>query len=79
MTDSRTLSAATERISLAIVEAIADAEGVDPAALDPPLGAVVDPIAIDRLFGDSTVVERLTFSYRGYRVTVDADGEVRVE
>lgn len=79
MTDPRTLSSATERTSLAIVEAVAEADGVDPAALDPPLGAVVDPSAIDRLFDDSTGVERLTLSYRDYRVTVEADGEVRVE
>lgn len=72
-----------EPISLSIVEAVADAEGVDPAELDPPLATVVDPTAIDRLFSrsraDSSGVERLSLTYRGYRVAIESDGEVHLE
>lgn len=70
--------------SLRVVDAVANAEGVDPTDLEPPLYDAVDPNAIDGLF-DATATPnasrngRLTFRYRGYDVTVRADGTVSLE
>lgn len=63
--------------SLAVVEAVAEAEGVDPADLDPPLARVIDPDALDALFTDGSS-GWMTFHYSGYAVTVHADGSVDV-
>lgn len=74
--------------SRAVVEAVAEAEGVSPAELLPPeyepLGAVVDPDALDALFADrSNGTTRpsgnVSFPYCGYEVTVERDGTVTLE
>ncbi|WIV66252.1 HalOD1 output domain-containing protein [Natrialbaceae archaeon AArc-T1-2] len=74
--------AQTESVSVQVVRKVADCEGVDPAALQPPLQTVIDTDALDSLFrlGDETthadgVVE---FTYKGYPVTVDSTGRVDV-
>ena len=64
-----------------VVEAVAEADGVDPASLEPPLNDVVDAAALDRLFEDTAGVGRtsqgrIRFEYHGYDVTVHADGRV---
>ncbi|RQG95523.1 HalOD1 output domain-containing protein [Natrarchaeobius chitinivorans] len=69
--------------SMRVLAAIADAEGVSPAALEPPLTDVVDTAALDRLFEStasdaSTRRGRVSFRYRGYEITVDSDGTVDV-
>ncbi|MFC4541313.1 HalOD1 output domain-containing protein [Halosolutus amylolyticus] len=69
--------------SLRVVEAVADADGVDPTDVEPPLHDAVDAAALDRLF-ESTAratprTGRVSFSYRGYDVTVHADGRVELE
>lgn len=74
--------------SQAVVEAVADAEGIDPVELSPPeyetLYDAIDPSALDALFAprsngadraDGTVV----FPFCRYLVTVRADGTVTVE
>lgn len=66
-----------------IVAAIADRRGVDPLALDPPLGAVVDTDALERLFEDRAGGKprgpgRVAFDYEELRVTVDSAGGVEV-
>lgn len=71
------------RPSLRVVEAVAAADGVDPADLEPPLHAVVDSVALDRLFdatGDETPSRRgrVRFQYRGYDVTVHSSGRVEL-
>ncbi|MFU8868391.1 HalOD1 output domain-containing protein [Natronococcus sp.] len=70
--------------SLRVVETVANAEGVDPTELEPPLYDAVDPNAIDDLFAATTAPNasrngQLTFRYRGYDVTVRADGTVSLE
>ena len=70
--------------SLRIVETVANAEGIDPVELEPPLYDAVDPNAIDDLFAATTTSNpsrngRLNFRYRGYDVTVRADGTVSLE
>lgn len=68
-------------VSFRVVEAIADEEGVEPAALRPPLASVVDPTALDQLFEWSEGHEdaMVRFHYPGYRVSVAGDGDVSVE
>ncbi|RKD94639.1 HalOD1 output domain-containing protein [Halopiger aswanensis] len=68
-----------EQPSVRVVEAIAAAEGVDPADLEPPLYDVLDPDALDTL-ADSLcsnggqfdgAASRVEFTYRTYRVEVE--------
>ena len=69
--------------STRVVEAIAEAEGVDPVALDPPLNAVIDLDALDELFSPTSGVPRpsgrVEFEYDHYEVVVEGDGAVTVE
>lgn len=69
--------------SHSIVTQIAAAEGIDPTELRPPLHAVVDPVALDRLVdsSESTASDdrvRIEFEYCGYTVRVDGTGDVDV-
>lgn len=71
-------------IAESIVLAVAEAEGVDPAALDQPLTDVVDPDALDVLFaptadGTPRTNGRITFRYCGHQVAVRADGHIEVD
>ena len=71
--------------SQAIIEAVAEREGVEVTEIEPPayepLYAVVNPEALDRLFrtadGSSTTA-RVHLEYEGYEVTVYGDGRVEV-
>jgi len=63
-------------ISLAVVEAVAAAEGVDPLDLPVPLATVVDTDALDALFRGKS--GRVSFDYFGYRISVDSDRTVAV-
>lgn len=61
-----------------VVDAVADAEGVEPWELTTPLYEVVDPDALDELFRQSRTATdaagpSVTFSYCGYSVTVTGD------
>ena len=47
-----------ERISLKVVEKVADREGVDPLALHPPLHTVIDTEALDSLFQSTPSTSR---------------------
>lgn len=59
-----------------VLEAVAVTSGIDPLEL-PPLYDVLDPDALDVLVV-SMSDGKLSFTYAGYRVEVDADGEVRL-
>ncbi len=72
----------SESLTLAVVRAVAELKGVDPADLDEPLTAVVDPDALEGLCehaernddaSDGTVV----FEWNGCLVEVDFSGTVR--
>lgn len=70
-----------ESPSAAVVERVADREGVDPTELSTPLYSVVDPDALDALFcggdGDASSIRgAVRFDYLGYEVRVGADGDV---
>ncbi|MFC6717642.1 HalOD1 output domain-containing protein [Natrialbaceae archaeon GCM10025810] len=70
--------------SHAVIAAVADADGVDVTDVEPPrydpLYAVVDPDALDALFGNGIAESaeaddtRVAFEYAGYEVHVTADG-----
>lgn len=63
--------------SEAVVEAVAEAEGVDPMGLHTTLYEVIDPDALDALFQSSSAdaaAPRIEFTYHGYVVTVTGDG-----
>jgi hypothetical protein len=64
-------------LSDAVLREVAEAEGVSPEALNPPLFDVVDPDALDSVFNAET--GRVSFEYHGYWVTVDHAGSVSVE
>ncbi|MFC6974812.1 HalOD1 output domain-containing protein [Halomicroarcula sp. GCM10025709] len=63
-----------------IVEAVAEAESVEPVTLDPPLAEVVDPDALGTLVEDSRASDlEVRFAYRGHDVVVDDSGRVQVD
>jgi len=62
-----------------IIDAVAEAEGVEPTALDPPLAQVLDPDALETLLEDTTASElEIRFTYRDHEVVVDGSGRVRI-
>ncbi|MFD1515494.1 HalOD1 output domain-containing protein [Halomarina rubra] len=65
------------RPSVAVVEAVANAEGCDPLDL-PPLYDVVDPDSVDRLCPLNGGGE-ITIRYHGYAVTVRDAERITVE
>lgn len=66
-----------------VIERVAEAEGVSPEKLTPPLFEVIDPDALDQLFGNTATAGRMEgqaiFTYNGYEVTVSGDGHVAVD
>lgn len=70
-----------EPASEAVVNAVADEEGVSPVDVRPPLYAAIDPDALDDLASRMSCWSggspgRIVFAYAGYEVTVRGDGEV---
>lgn len=64
--------------SVAIVEAVAEVSGEDPAAM-PPLQGAVDMDAIESLIAEPAENSvRISFEYVGAEVTVDPDGVIEV-
>ncbi|MDS0281443.1 HalOD1 output domain-containing protein [Haloarcula onubensis] len=70
-------------LCVAIVETVADEEGVDPTELDVPLNDAVDVGALEALFAPRADGAqrrgRVAFDYCGYRVVVDSDRRVSVD
>lgn len=83
MSQRQTATAEASNLSQLVVEAVADAEGVDPLELSSPLYEVIDPDALDQVFAVTSTDGRrdgqVTLSYNGYEVTVCGDGYVTVE
>lgn len=84
MAGSDDRSAATDatatKPSMRVIERVADAEGVDPWTLDPPLCDAIDPVALDQVIAGiadgSSSCGRVSFQYYGYDLSVDSDGNV---
>lgn len=66
-----------ESVSEAVVRAVADAEGVSPTDVTPPLYESVSPEALDDLFG-ARPGGHITFPYCGYEVSVRNVGDTTV-
>lgn len=69
--------------SIEVVEAVAEAEGIDPVTLEPPLYDVIDTDALDALFrrSDGTrsdTIGTVEFTYRGHTVVVQGREDVHV-
>lgn len=82
MTVSRAAFEGDRNVSTVVVEAVADALGVSPIELDPPLHRAVNPDALDALFRSNWSSDRVTqvsFTYAGCEVTVRGQGEIVVE
>jgi hypothetical protein len=82
MSQVETATGGSDDISRAVVEAVAEAEGVDSVELTPPLYEAVDPDALNRLFAATPSAGRMegrvSFRYNGYEVTVWGDGYVSI-
>lgn len=76
-------STAAERVSEAVVSAVADAKDISAVDVSPPLYDVIDPDALEALVasmtrGSGERAGTVEFSYSGYEVTVTGDGFVSV-
>lgn len=66
-------------ISVAVIETIADAEGVDPIELDTPLHEAIDPRALERLVASPSSVQSVRFDYLDWTVEVRPDEGIQLE
>ncbi|WP_312912818.1 HalOD1 output domain-containing protein [Natronosalvus caseinilyticus] len=66
-------------VSQAVVEAVAEAEGVRPIELTPPLYEVIDLDALDHIFDDTLTIGKVTFNYNSCKINVFSDEYVAVE
>lgn len=72
-------------LTTAVVFAVAEAEGISPRDVHPPLYEVIDPSALEAAMyrpgeqsSDIDAPSTTEFMYRGYRIVVQNDGWVRV-
>lgn len=72
----------TDGLTVVLIDAIAEVEGISPAQVAPKITESVDPDAMERVLRplpDGTERNgRLTFFLLGYRITVRSDGIVRI-
>ncbi len=77
----------SQSVSLAVIDAVAEREGVDLTEIEPPeyesLYSVINPEALDALFapredGSPRANGRVLFHFCGYEVTVTDDGTVEL-
>jgi hypothetical protein len=62
----------------AVVSSVAEATGTDPDELE-PIESVVDPIVFDALVRRRRRPIQISFMYHEHHVTVDTDGEIRIQ
>ena len=62
----------------AVVASVAEATGTDPDELE-PIESVVDPIVFDALVRRRRRPIQISFMYHEHHVTVDTDGEIRIQ
>ncbi|WP_254862917.1 HalOD1 output domain-containing protein [Halovivax gelatinilyticus] len=84
----RRSDSASPPVSQAVIEAVAEKEGIDVTDVEPPefepLYAVIDPEALDSLFeptvgGTERPIGTVSFEYAGHHVTVYSDGRVTLD
>ena len=81
---SSTAALANENSSAthAVAKAVADAKGVSPIDLHPPLYTAIDTDALDRFVdsvSDEPAAVQVFFEYGGFDVTVSGDGSVSLD
>jgi hypothetical protein len=67
-----------QSVSVTVVEALAEAEGVSPLDVEEPLYEAVDPDALDRLLSSSGTTlrnGRVEFSISGFQVAITVDDD----
>lgn len=70
----------SESLSTKVVTEVAEAKGISPMDIQPPLHDTIDPSALDTLFANkASRVGRISFNYNGCEVTVESSGEVNVQ
>lgn len=82
-TRSTRSSVVDQSVTQAVVAAVADADGVSPVEVTPPLYEAIDPDALETVVASMTSgpdepAGRVEFAYSGYEVVVTEDGEVSV-
>lgn len=83
-TDDGTTTTDSDAVCETIVTAVADAKGVSPLEVSPPLYEAIDPDAIQAVLASmqsppEESVGTLQFPYSGYDVTVTEDGRVSID
>lgn len=72
-----------QNVSMAVVDAVAEAKNVSPTEIQPPLYRVIDTDALNQLFrpdADARASDpRASFRYAGYEITVCGRGEVAIQ
>lgn len=68
-----------DSLATVVVRAVAEAEGLDPMELAPPLGVQVDIEALERYLRNTSVDCRAGFEYHGWRVRLSSDFDVDLE
>ncbi|WP_266074884.1 HalOD1 output domain-containing protein [Haladaptatus caseinilyticus] len=74
--DGMTSEPISKAISDVVIRAIAEKKGCEPANLTPPLYDVLDPDALDAMYGRSS--PRTVFEYAGYQVTIHPNESITV-
>ncbi len=69
----------TDSVSLSIVEALADAEGVEAGDLGYTLEAHIDTDALAQLASHGSASWTLSFEVPDHEVTVESDGRILVD
>lgn len=68
-----------DSVATAVVHAVADAEGIDPLDLTPPLGFELDIEALEAYLAHTTGTCWARFEYHGWRITVSSDLDIDLE
>lgn len=69
-----------ESVSGVIVSKVAEADGVSPSELNPPLQTAVDVDALEAMYeGDKDRNVTVQFVYRGHQITVRGPEDVAVD
>lgn len=84
MSDPAEVRTPARPLSVSVIKAITEHEGVPPDELHPPLFNVIDSEALDCLFaptprGEPRTKGCVTFSYKDYQVKVWSDGKVSIQ
>lgn len=66
--------AEAQSASIAVIDAVANAKGLEPSELRPRLYDVVDPDALNKAVDESNGDVTVSFTYNSYAVTVASEG-----